>query len=365
MPIINQSKLLRLPFKRVEINEQIRIIKFLNFLLESWKNKIPPSTERLKEFYLNGDIFLKFFVADRLINESASNFQQQFLLLAQLRQQILQDAIEGKLTADWRKKNPALITGENHASKLLEKIKSEKARLIQQGKLKKEKNLPPITEAEKPFPLPEGWTWCRLGEISELITSGSRDWAKYYNSDGRAKFVRMGDLSHDGYLLKLEDIQYVDPPKTGEGTRTALIKEDILVSITGDIGWMGLVPEGFGEAYVNQHTAVVRLTAIMRGTFIPKLFLSSFARRQFDSPQRGIKNSFRLTDLEYILLPLPPLSEQQVIIDRVDKILLVVNRLTEYVLERTNHSEMLMQSVLREAFNSPVAENMSPRTKAQ
>ena len=98
-------------------------------------------------------------------NKSLAEIDMQLDFLPKLRQQILQDAIEGKLTADWRKKNPALITGENHSSKLLEKIKSEKARLIQQGKLKKEKTLPPIPEAEKPFPLPEGWVWCRLADI--------------------------------------------------------------------------------------------------------------------------------------------------------------------------------------------------------
>ncbi len=84
----------------------------------------------------------------------------QISLIKQLRRRILQEAIEGKLTAKWRKQHPDLISGENHASKLLEKIKVEKGRLTKLTKsMKKKKALPPISEEEKPFDLPEGWVW--------------------------------------------------------------------------------------------------------------------------------------------------------------------------------------------------------------
>ena len=96
----------------------------------------------------------------------------QFSLFKLLRQAILQEAIEGKLTAGWRKKNQKLISGENHASKLLEKIKSEKERLIKEGKIRKDKSLSPIADDEKKNALPEGWVWCRLGEICFKITDG-------------------------------------------------------------------------------------------------------------------------------------------------------------------------------------------------
>jgi type I restriction enzyme S subunit len=96
----------------------------------------------------------------------------QFSLFKLLRQAILQEAIEGKLTAGWRKKNQKLISGENHASKLLEKIKAEKERLIKEGKIRKDKSLSPIADDEKKNALPEGWVWCRLGEICFKITDG-------------------------------------------------------------------------------------------------------------------------------------------------------------------------------------------------
>ena len=92
----------------------------------------------------------------------------QQTLLKKLRQQILQEAIEGKLTADWRKHNP----NTEPASELLKRIQAEKAQLIKDKKIKPQKPLPPISEKEKPFPLPKGWVWCRLGNIFCYLLAG-------------------------------------------------------------------------------------------------------------------------------------------------------------------------------------------------
>jgi len=80
--------------------------------------------------------------------------QQTYLQL--LRQTILQEAGQGKLT----KQDPT----DEPATALLKRIKAQKEKIIKEGRLKKEKELPPITEDEIPFELPEGWVWCRLGE---------------------------------------------------------------------------------------------------------------------------------------------------------------------------------------------------------
>jgi type I restriction enzyme S subunit len=278
------------------------------------------------------------------------DFSNQQIYLTQLRQAILQEAIEGKLTADWRIKNPVQKGNPNFdATALLEQIKAEKQRLITEGKIKKDKPLATINPDDVPFALPNGWVWVRLGDLTELITSGSRDWAIYYKDEGRAKFVRMGNLSHDWFDLKNNKIQMVEPPKS-EGTRTSLIENDLLISITGDIGWKALIPKDFGEGYINQHTALVRFTNLLRGKFFPIILCSPFSKKQFNAPQRGIKNSLRLGDISEHLIALPPLAEQNAIVERVDRLLESVNTLERQVTERKSYAQQLMQAVLKEAF---------------
>ncbi|NTW99399.1 MAG: restriction endonuclease, partial [Geobacteraceae bacterium] len=112
---------------------------------------------------------------------------------------------EGQLTAEWRKKNLDLISDDNHASKLLEKIKAEKEQLIKEGEIKKDKPLAPIEDAEKPFDLPEGWVWCRLGLIAQCFDYGSSTKSQ---KNGIIPVLRMGNLQNGG--IDWEDLVYTD-----------------------------------------------------------------------------------------------------------------------------------------------------------
>lgn len=235
-----------------------------------------------------------------------------------LKQTILQLAVMGKLVEQDENDEPA--------AKLLERIAAEKAQLIKDGKIKKQKPLPAISDEEKPFELPEGWEWCRIWDVAELITSGSRDWAKHYSETG-AIFVTMGNLARADYRLRMDTVRYVNPPQGSEGARTRLIADDLLISITGDVGNLGLIPSNFGEAYINQHTCLLRFVSDCRNRYFPELMRSPLAKFQFDGPQRGIKNSFRLGDVGEMIIPLPPLEEQHRIVDRVDELMTLCDQL--------------------------------------
>ncbi|MFG0885966.1 restriction endonuclease subunit S [Vibrio sp. CJQ_6] len=236
----------------------------------------------------------------------------------QLKQTILQLAVMGKLVPQDPSDEPA--------AELLKRIAEEKAQLVKEKKIKKQKALPPIAEDEKPFELPNGWEWCRIQDVALFTTSGSRDWAKYY-SDSGALFVTMGNLSRGSYELRLDNLRFVRPPKGGEGSRTKLEARDLLISITGDVGNLGLIPEEFGEAYINQHTCLLRFMPECQGKYFPDFMRSPLAKYQFDAPQRGIKNSFRLSDVGEMHLPLPPLNEQVRITEKVSDLLSICERL--------------------------------------
>lgn len=200
---------------------------------------------------------------------------------------------------------------------------------IQQKVKRKSRNLMPLPQSSgTPFPIPKNWKWCRLGQLAEHITSGSRGWAKYYSNTG-AIFLTMGNLSKDSYHLRLDKIRYVRPPKSSEGKRTQLQEGDIIISITGDVGNLGLIPKNFGEAYINQHTCLLRLHPLCRTQYFAEYLRSDLAQKQFNEPQRGIKNSFRLSDVAEMLVPVPPFKEQLRIVNKISQLMTFVDLLEE------------------------------------
>ena len=244
-----------------------------------------------------------------------------------LKKSILQEAVQGKLV-------PQDPTDES-AEALLERIRAEKQRLIKEGKIKKDKHesiifrrdnshyekldgVESCIDDEIPFEIPDTWAWSRLGNLVEVITSGSRDWAKHYSEKG-SLFLRMGNLSRNSFELRLNSLKRVQLPEKAEGTRTALQTGDLLFSITGEVGMLGLIPDDFETAYINQHTAMIRFLPLIRNKYLPYFLLTDYAQKCYKSNQHGIKNSFRLDSISNILVPIPPLSEQEQIIRRIEQ----------------------------------------------
>ena len=258
-----------------------------------------------------------------------------------LKQTLLQLAVMGKLVPQDLNDEPA--------SELLKRIQAEKTKLIAEGKIKKDKPLAEITDDEKPFVLPLGWEWIRVSTIAEMITSGSRDWAKYLSNEG-AKFITMGNLSRGTYNLRLENMRYVNPPEDGEGSRTKLKEDDLLISITGDVGNLGRIPTNFGDAYINQHTCLLRFISDCRNRYFPETLRSPMAISQFIEPQRGIKNSFRLGDLAEMVIPLPPKNEQYRIVKKVDELMMVCDQLKAQITSR-NQLQKKLADVMTQVAN--------------
>src|SRR5690606_10940311 len=120
-------------------------------------------------------------------------------LITALKQAVLQEAIQGKLTEEWRKQNPDV----EPTSELLKRIKAEKAQLIKDKKIRKEKPLPPITEDEIPFELPDGWVWCRFVDIAEIARGGSpRPIGNYLTNDENGiNWIKIGDTKNDDKFI--------------------------------------------------------------------------------------------------------------------------------------------------------------------
>jgi type I restriction enzyme, S subunit len=159
--------------------------------------------------------------------------------------------------------------------------------------------------------IPAEWNAADLESIATFVTSGSRGWAQYYSTQG-AIFLRIGNLTRAHINLRFDDLVLVNPPLSSEGKRTAVRSGDLLISITADLGIIGMIPSDFGEAYVNQHIALIRLREdVVNPRFVAWFLSSRGGQSQFEAlNESGAKAGLNLPTIKRLLLSLPSLTEQ-------------------------------------------------------
>ena len=197
---------------------------------------------------------------------------------------------------------------------------------------------------------PASWLPVTGNQVFTFVTSGSRGWAQHYAQSG-ASFIRVGNLDHDTIALDLNDVQCVQPPVGAEGERTRLQAHDVLVSITAEVGMVGLVPPGLGEAYINQHIALARPVPGLEPRFLA-WYLASEAdgkRSLLSSSRGGTKSGLGLDDIRQVEIPLAPLAEQQRIADKLDAVVARVDACRDRLARVTPLLKRFRQSVLAAA----------------
>jgi len=176
--------------------------------------------------------------------------------------------------------------------------------------------------------IPAHWNLHRVKHLVSFITSGSRGWAEYFSDEGPI-FLQSGNL--DRHLgLDLSNIQHVQPPKGAEGTRTRVRRDDVLVCITGALtGNVSHVHSDVGEAYVNQHLALVRpKSTLIHPWLLAHALASDFGQHQFWVTQYGgTKQGLGLQDVRDVVLPVPPPAEQTDLLAKLETRLSALTRL--------------------------------------
>lgn len=287
--------------------------------------------------------------------ELKQELTHQQTLLKKLRQQILQEAIEGKLTADWRKQNPDV----EPASELLKRIQAEKAQLIKDKKIKKQKPLPPISEEEKPFDLPEGWVWCRLGDLLNVLLGGYAFKSPLFKKSGTRQVLRLGNIRP--YTLRLDEKPvYIDEEQAMEAENVKLQPGDILITMTGTRGkrdycYTVLLDEKhFQEVdlYLNQRVGCFRFSSSVCKTYYDYSLKTDLLLDQVFSTATGAANQANIGAgaLRSWLVPLPSAEEQEAIVREVEKLLSICDQLETQITQNQSHADALMQAVLKEAF---------------
>lgn len=190
----------------------------------------------------------------------------------------------------------------------------------------------------------------RIKEVSNFVTSGSRGWAKYYDGTG-ARFIRITDLTRDGITLKDDNIQHVKLPENAEGKRSRLKGNDVLVSITADLGSIALIPENIQEAYINQHIAMIRFNNSMQGKFMAWYLKSDYGQKDLLKNKRGGgKLGLGLDDIRDTFVPIVDNEEAMMTVNQIDARLSACDNIKNSIDVIQKQAEAMRQSILKEAF---------------
>ena len=284
--------------------------------------------------------------AKKIIAEINKEIEAQKLYVKQLRRNILQDAIEGKLTADWRKEHPVQKGNPDYdAEALFELIQKE--RKVD----KKRKALPPILDAEKPFELPTGWKWVRLGEITTLITDGKHG-DSIDQADSGYFFLSAKDIQNE-QLIYANARQIIKEDFLEIHRRTNLEPGDVCIVNTGaTIGKFAIAPDNKRTYYTTfqKSVAVVKLVKpFVKNKYMKYFFMRNVPRLIKKSWGSAI-NNLLLSDMRKEMVPLPPLIEQDKIVLIVGNILKKVDQLEQQISQRKGYTNELMKNILRRAF---------------
>jgi type I restriction enzyme S subunit len=243
-----------------------------------------------------------------------------------LRELILELAVRGKLVPQDPNDEPA--------SELLKKIVAEKTRLIKEGKIKKQKPLPPISDDEKPFNLPNGWDWLCWAEILAYDNAAFKR-GPFGSSLTKSMFISEGYKVYEQYCPINDDCSferyYITDEKFNELKGFAVKEGDFLVSCTGaTLGRITQVPSNFKEGIINQALLRVRINnTYIDSAFFKLLFRSPYFQKSIFANSKGsaIPNVKGVADLKVMLVPFLPFKEQQRIVAKVDELMVLCDQL--------------------------------------
>ena len=228
-----------------------------------------------------------------------------------LKQSVLQYAMEGKLI----KQDP----NDEPASELIKKIETEKAELIKEGKIKKSKKLPVITDDEKPFDIPDSWEWVRLGEIG-IVTSGGtpRKAEKSYWDDANIPWITPAVMSkaQNNIIFDNDNVGKINQKGLSNSSAQLISANSIVVSSRAPIGYINIVPFAYTT---NQGCKSISTYAKVDSKYVYyaiKFSVPDMYKRASGTTFKEISG----TRFGETVIPLPPLEEQKRIITKVEKL---------------------------------------------
>ncbi|MCG4940234.1 MULTISPECIES: restriction endonuclease subunit S [Bacteroidaceae] len=246
-----------------------------------------------------------------------------------LKKTVLQEAIQGKLVPQ--------IAEEGTAQELLDQIKTEKQKLVKEGKLKKsalndsvifrgddnkywEKSGDSIVciDEEIPFGIPSSWSWCRLGNIAS-VKGGKRIpvGEKLTTENTGHMYIRVADMKEN--TVKTDDIHYISESIYQKIKSYTISTEDLYITVAGTIGSVGEIPKVFDNANLTENADKIVFRGICK-KFLMHCLLSNFVQSQIKKCTTKVgQPKLAIVRIEDLLIPLPPIKEQYRIVHKIEQ----------------------------------------------
>ncbi len=338
-----QGEYLSKPFPLPPLTEQHRIVKKVDELIALCDQLEQQQADAVQAH----DTLVKVLLDTLTQSENANEFQQNWRRIAehfdtlfttessidQIKQTLLQLAVMGKLVSQDPNDQPASI--------LLEKIASEKAVQAQNGKVKKTKPRPRVSQEEEHFNLPLGWQWVRLGDVSYVFSGNSFSSSDFSNKGG-VKVIKITNAGV-GELVETNDFLPRDFLEKYEAYR--VIEGDLILALTRPYISSGLkvsfCPPSYDNSLLNQRVAAIR--PFINTQFIYKYMQSVYVlglyQRRFGNS--GLQPNLKMSDVTDLVIPIPPIAEQHRIVKKVDELMALCDQLKD----RLNHTQTLQQQL--------------------
>lgn len=261
--------------------------------------------------------------------------------IKKLRELILELAVRGKLVPQDPNDEPA--------SELLKRIAAEKAELVKQGKIKKQKPLPEISEEEKPFELPVGWEWARF-ETALDFRGGSQPPKSFFIEEPKEGYVQ---------LIQIRDLgEYPQPVYVPINKVTKLCtSEDILIGRYG--ASVGKVFWGKNGAYNVALIKIDNSYNLYNNKFLFWLLKSPLGQSLFSGISRSAQDGFNKSDIAAKLLPVLSEKEQSKIVVRINDLMSLCDQLEQHSLTSLDVHQQLVETLLTTLTDSQNADELA------
>ncbi|ACA79329.1 restriction endonuclease subunit S [Escherichia coli] len=267
--------------------------------------------------------------------------------IKKLRELILELAVRGKLVPQDPNDEPA--------SELLKRIAAEKAELVKQGKIKKQKPLPEISEEEKPFELPEGWEWARINDIASFTNGYAFKSSEFQNSG--VGIVKIGDIDSSGFI-STAGMSYVSEKKINVLPEEMRVNPgDMVIAMSGaTTGKLGF-NKTKSTFLLNQRVGKI-VTYSVDKEFIYHYLSTRIEENLSISLGSAIPN-ISTAQINNIIIPIPPSDEQVKIIARVKLLISLCDQLEQQSLTSQDAHQQLVETLLGTLTDSQNAEELA------